>query len=468
MAIVNANTGYADIKASSVLTKAQSSRIGVILQPSELTGTSPVLALYSVGNGYAEYYQFFIQEISATEYSEGLNVVMARYHYRTNGVLSTNGVTMSSVRRNKLNLDKAVADTNVSKITVQSDSIIVTPSAADARIKIPCKLSAGSYIPTIISGSTMIARNSSDANVSNSANDGVVMNVTAETSYIYWYLSNSNTNPITLYKNAIQLEPGTSKTPVEPYNVTTATIPVELKSVNVVQDEFSDCDWLPDGTPVLLGYWRHTQRVEVAANVASGTAINTANFPLAKNGSTFDLYLTAGGKQTGIVGTDTASGAGTLYYELVVPIVSKIEGVPNIDVYPGGSIYVEPVIEEEQRPTAGVITIKNTSLPIKLVRYVKEVTILPDGSRQYKDVSWTNTTTTISPTGADNTKFYLYAYERDSSLPKIKYSYGINESALMQDTAKGLTALSQSVAEFAEFAVAFFVNIEARLTAKGI
>jgi len=75
---INAN------KYSSTLTKTQSSRVGMIIQPSDISASSTFrLDFSSVGSGYAEYYQFFIQEITAAEYAEGLAVLMARYPYKT-------------------------------------------------------------------------------------------------------------------------------------------------------------------------------------------------------------------------------------------------------------------------------------------------------------------------------------------------------------------------------------------------
>ena len=65
-----------------------------------------------------------------------------------------------------------------------------------------------------------------------------------------------------------------------------------------------------------------TKRVK--KDTASGViAVNTTNYPLAKNGGQFVNYLTAGGMEIGIIGTDSTTGAGTLYYELALPVTHQ-------------------------------------------------------------------------------------------------------------------------------------------------
>ena len=90
--------------------------------------------------------------------------------------------------------------------------------------------------------------------------------------------------------------------------ITRARYP-KLQSVPTITDTFD----------VLNGV--HTQNVEDVA-ITSGTAVNTTNYPLAKDAVGFVIALTAGGTQTGTVGTDSASGNGVLYYQLAEPVLS--------------------------------------------------------------------------------------------------------------------------------------------------
>jgi hypothetical protein len=85
---------------------------------------------------------------------------------------------------------------------------------------------------------------------------------------------------------------------------------------------------LPNGTVDDVIYkvdkYVKNQRINKIA-VVGVVAVNTTNYPLAKNGGQFINYLTAGGSEIGVIGTDSTSGDGTMYYELATPIETEIE-----------------------------------------------------------------------------------------------------------------------------------------------
>lgn len=84
------NSASVKVKASDTLTKTQSARLGIIVQSSEIAdATDFKLYLNHKGSGYSEFNQFFIQEITVEEYTEGLDALMTKYPYRTEGTKST-------------------------------------------------------------------------------------------------------------------------------------------------------------------------------------------------------------------------------------------------------------------------------------------------------------------------------------------------------------------------------------------
>ncbi len=80
----------------------------------------------------------------------------------------------------------------------------------------------------------------------------------------------------------------------------------------------------------------YVKRVSDGVAVASGVAVNTTNYPLAKSAGSFINEFDAGGIEVGVIGTDSTTGAGTLYYELSTPITTTDTPQQPI-VYEGGS-----------------------------------------------------------------------------------------------------------------------------------
>jgi len=74
-------TGGASIVASTTVTATQTKRIGLILQASDLTATSPFLQMTHKGNGYTNFDQFTIVELTSAEYAEGLTAMLDKYTY---------------------------------------------------------------------------------------------------------------------------------------------------------------------------------------------------------------------------------------------------------------------------------------------------------------------------------------------------------------------------------------------------
>ena len=104
---------------------------------------------------------------------------------------------------------------------------------------------------------------------------------------------------------------------------------------------------LPNGTRDTIeqksdGTWKKVQRVSDGVAVVGVVAVNTINYPLSQTGGSFINVLTAGGTETGIIGTNSTSADGTLYYELLTPVETYHTATPTLYSQPNGTVIAEP------------------------------------------------------------------------------------------------------------------------------
>jgi hypothetical protein len=90
------------------------------------------------------------------------------------------------------------------------------------------------------------------------------------------------------------------------------------------------------------GYY--VKRLTVVA-VTGVVAVNTTNYPTALTGGQFINYLTAGGSETGVIGTNSTSGDGTLVYAIATPITTEIEARGILYGYPNGTVLIDDIEE---------------------------------------------------------------------------------------------------------------------------
>ena len=128
----------------------------------------------------------------------------------------------------------------------------------------------------------------------------------------------------------------------------------KFKSIGTVKD-YVDVD-VDDGVA--------HQLISDEVAVATGIAVNTTNYPLALDTGTWRNELTAGGTETGVIGTDSTSGAGTLTYQLAAEVLYKDCVSGGLVAYPDGTIEVEPLtgeLEDSAIPTIEYTYPKNTA-----------------------------------------------------------------------------------------------------------
>lgn len=372
--IIN-GSGGASIKTSSTLTKTQSQRIGLILQPSDLTGTTPYLQMTAKGSGYAEFYQFFIQEISAAEYAEGLDVLMARYHYRTRGVKSTNSVRVKSVGKN-------LFDGNFKtygSLSWRSDYCPCKPLTTYTA-KILAGSTGGTYRrgffkfydknKNIISETTLTSSNPNTETTP------------ADCFYLIRYWEWNTSAPVVSEVSSLeaQIELGSTATEYEPYKESSVIInlPEPLRSVPSANDEVSvtegiktqrvkpyalqtsdidsirltsvNLDYILVKKPVDSYMYGKTANVVGTASlegyteVPTGVEVDDAKYiGQVIFWATANYYWVGAAKGTTIEQARAALVGKSLTYQLATPIVTKLPAQAPLQVFENGTVYVEPI-----------------------------------------------------------------------------------------------------------------------------
>jgi hypothetical protein len=156
-------------------------------------------------------------------------------------------------------------------------------------------------------------------------------------------------------------------------------------------------------------------------DVVGVVSVDTTNYPDALDGGVFINYLTAGGSETGTIGTDSTSGDGFLTYELAEPIETELQPIGNLIGSSGATVYVDNVVQEVLSYSSGLTTTYDIATIEKLIK------INSDGSQTEFDTSdATLTDNQISNvTGAtDGDLFYVeykYTGTHVSGLTTITY-----------------------------------------------
>lgn len=210
-----------------------------------------------------------------------------------------------------------------------------------------------------------------------------------------------------------QIEEGVVATPYEPYISTSkylnSTEPLRRVPNGVCDEILQRSD----------GGYELVQRVSGGVSVVSGTAIDTTNYPLAKNAGSFYIDLTAGGGQSGVVGTDSATGDGTVYYQLATPIITPIETSGTLLSYPSGTMFWENITADAGMYSNG-ITVFETGFPISSLETLSKVDF-QTGIETALDIS----TAVIAPDGLSfthpdllNGDIVLFSYRFKDDAPE--------------------------------------------------
>jgi len=216
-------------KTSSYITATSYTRVGIVVQPSDMASATQ-LRLQTRVTGTETQYAFvdalMLQEITATEYALGTTALLSKYAFHR-GTAHTEPQTITSVGKNLFNKNTKASGYLISSITgnltanvlhYASDWISVTPSTSYRR-----------------SGSGGAQRRHAIYDINKTfisgAQDSATITIPANG---YWIkisdlLDNHNTE---------QVELGTSATTYEPYKDTVAETPIALRSVPVISDTF--------------------------------------------------------------------------------------------------------------------------------------------------------------------------------------------------------------------------------------
>lgn len=166
-----------------------------------------------------------------------------------------------------------------------------------------------------------------------------------------------------VYYGVARVNLGSTALPYEPYQEQLTFLPAIGNSLP---------NGVADSVKTVADGWEHTKRISTPVSVASGVAVNTTNYPTAKNGGQWVNELTAGGTEIGVVGTDSTTGVGMLRFELATPItthydlplptsgktIHRFAGEEKIALYGTGLTFSENVLSvlSAVKFVAGVMT----------------------------------------------------------------------------------------------------------------
>ena len=181
------------------------------------------------------------------------------------------------------------------------------------------------------------------------------------------------------------------------------------------------------------------KRVSSGVAISSGIAVNTTNYPLAETASSFRIILTAGGEQIGVVGTDSASGDGTLYYKLQTPVITDVEtsGLPI--VFPNGSVRHLSRIADLQVYTTSC-PINDSNYPIDTLQNVYkmdyETGVLVELDTADATIAGDGLTFTHTGLTADDLVVFEYNFANPKPEGKSNVTY-LNSKSVIADTTDG-------------------------------
>lgn len=286
--------------------------------------------------------------------------------------------------------------------------------------------------------------------------------------------------------NAIQFEIGATPTAYEPYFENISYAYGSLNSLpNGIKDEIG-----PTGVKIqrvkeyillasdITNLVTTNTNVDIVAITKKADSANStaANFPptyrivpnytpitvfednVSKIGSTYDAATSFGlivqkGAYANLAAAQAAFAGMTIYYQLATQIVTYLSST-YLDVLPGSSIIIDPIIHGVKLPIfgSGKIPVTTVDAPISAIESVYRIDIGLDGLRTKTDVTASFTLDAdklgITCATADSKKAYEYICLIDSAystVPMITYSY---PEAAIQDWAVASHSYGSAAADW--------------------
>ena len=234
-----------------------------------------------------------------------------------------------------------------------------------------------------------------------------------------------------------QIEENTTSTTYESYQISTSyyQLPLnkELKSLpSGVKDNININNVL-------------TQNISDSVAITSGTAVNTTNYPLAKNGGQFRIALDSGGEQIGTIGTDTANGNGQLTYELNTPLIFNLETITPLIAYQNGSILIEPFYRQSLKYNS--TTGNGLDFNVALLSIEK---IEGEDGLEVNESNITLASNGLSATitgAVDNEGYTVYGLIRPelSTIPETTFTMTANRAAQIDNNTVGINQNSKAI-----------------------
>lgn len=390
------------LKTSSTLNSNQSGRLSVVLQPTDMVGDNEFyLVLYHKGSGYIDFSQFFIVEITSTEYALGASALLNKYAYH-------DGMKHSDKMR-VLSMYEPIAETTaIIPTTLRSISDTIcdtfdcntgkyTKNVSDVLDLLGISFNWGFAVDATASKLVSF-------DISGRANDA----------------SGSSTN-VYKYTNE-KLVYSVDNNVLDHIEISGSTTYINLPDIDTGWDEswvsgtsFTGMTWANLIKAYMNGWKLTTANTNVASCVWTGIASGTT-----QSGSSGYTHVTTT--------QDSGYQPYRMLYQLATPVTTNY--YPNtLTAEPSGTVYVNGGIKETNYYNSG-ITITNSYYPISNLISVDKVNT--DFSRSPIALSACTVASnglSFTIAGASSGDKYEYVYEHNmTTIPTMTYLYGDNIS----------------------------------------
>lgn len=477
---------------STPITSTTWSRVGVVLQPSDLTGLTQI-RLYLRGTGaIGEIYRFDalqLQAISSTEYALGASALLEQKSYHR-GTKSTDKSRVLSVGKNIQSSESQKWEQG-SISTVDGSNAVNTTRLRTKGFE---KINGGSTISTSVeSGYDIFYKYFYDKNYNFISFTSSDINIPIPTNASYYRLilrfTNDTTITLTDLENAqVNINYGSTATTYEPYTQTQATCPTILHSVPAIQDTWEiDTGKITDNvkeyttitsnitglitTPTNVDYVTISKPTDFIGYNSTSTVYDNAILSAgyrqytgggyddaskvgvlgSSGGATTFVLVVAKGTYANLAAAQAALAGTVIYYQLAEPITTYTQPA-IVNAEPNGTVYVEPYIPESETAQfySSGLTL-DSNYPLSSLNDIDEINKydLTTGIITPIDIADLTlaSSTSITISGASDGEFYAasYNYRFESTIPTVTHKHGLNIKAQTNDNTDNIKLLDKKI-----------------------
>ena len=478
-----------DITSTAVSGTAYT-RMGIVIAPTDFdTATTASIRLLVTGaTGNIAYFDgIMMNSITSAEYLLGATSLLNKYNY-VNNTVSTLSVALRSVNKNLLK-DFEEGTINASGVGTASTLLYRSKSYIPVKSSTAYTFSLQNSSNQDLSGIHCYDINRQSIGEVITSGGTKTVTTLAETKYIRYLIRFTSGNRPTLENllniNKPQLEEGSVATTYVEHEFSEAIVEAPFNDGELTQVPNGSADEIDissgkatqnnqkytllsgdvtavdnvtfsnvtialvqlgvlasTGTATVVdGKVRFENRSEIISSVADDTAqIGNFYYGDTRVRVLFAKNTTLGQAQTALAGT-------TLIYQTVLPVIYELPPQALI-AHPNGTITITPTIRFSDNPSTGVLTIPDSTNPLKEISSVDSVVDMDTGEVVGYD-SFDDTTVTLNA-GYDDTHVYKVVYllkSENTTVGSLTYSYPLNLIGGYESNVEAIGELSMSLSE---------------------